>query len=178
MRKNYISSALDELFAGGLADQSTDGGRSESGRENLFGRVSYGFMQKYLLDFNFRYDGSSNFPKGKQFGFFPGVSVAWRLSQENFLKNADFINDLKIRASIGQIGNDAVAAFQHLRLYTLGNTGMSFGQTPVATNGLVPGVSPNPNITWEVGTTRNIGLDGSLLNGLLGFTVDLFKHLP
>ena len=176
MRKNYISSALDELFAGGLADQSTNGGRSESGRENLFGRVSYGFMQKYLLDFNFRYDGSSNFPKGKQFGFFPGVSVAWRLSQENFLKNADFIDNLKIRASIGQIGNDAVAAFQHLRLYTLGNTGMSFGQTPVATNGLVPGVSPNPNITWEVGTTRNIGLDGSLLNGLLGFTVDLFKQ--
>src|SRR5665648_617620 len=175
-RKNYISKAIDELFAGSLIDQSTGGVRSESGRQNLFGRISYGFREKYLIDFNYRYDGSSNFPKGKRFGFFPGASVAWRVSQENFMKNASFINNLKLRASVGKIGNDAIAAFQNLMLYTLGNTGMSFGSSPVATNGLIAGVTPNPNITWEVGTTANIGMDASFWNGLLGFTVDLFKQ--
>lgn len=175
-RKNFISPTLDELFGGSLLDQSTAGGRSVGARQNLFGRVSYNFMEKYLIDFNYRYDGSSNFPKGKQFGFFPGVSVAWRLSQEKFLKNASFIDNLKLRASAGQMGNDAIAPFQNLRLYTLGNTGMSFGSPPVATNGFVDGVSPNPNITWEVATVKNIGLDASLWKGLLGLTVDVFKQ--
>ena len=111
---------------------------------------------KYLVDFNYRYDGSSNFPEGKQFGFFPGVSAGWRISQENFMKNnVTFIDNLKLRASVGKIGNDAIAAFQHLRLYTLGNTGMSYGLPQVAENGLVAGVTPNPNITWEVATTAN-----------------------
>ncbi|MEO5996379.1 MAG: TonB-dependent receptor [Chitinophagaceae bacterium] len=175
-RKNYISTAIDELFAGSLVDQSAGGGRSENSRKNLFGRVSYSFMDKYLVDFNYRYDGSSNFPKGKQFGFFPGVSAAWRVSQENFMKSVDFVNDLKVRGSIGQIGNDAIAAFQDLRLYTLGNTGMSFGSTPVASNGLIAGVTPNPNITWEVGTTSDIGIDATFWKGLLGLTVDVFKQ--
>jgi TonB-linked SusC/RagA family outer membrane protein len=175
-RKNYISTAIDELFAGGLVDQSTGGQRSESGRKNLFGRISYGFMDKYLLDFNFRYDGSSNFPKGKQWGFFPGVSVAWRVSQEKFMENVNFVQNLKLRASIGKMGNDAIAPFQDLRLYTLGNTGMSYGSPPIATNGLIAGVTPNPNITWEIATITNLGLDASLWKGLLGVTVDLFKQ--
>lgn len=175
-RKNYVSTAIDELFAGSLVDQSTNGSRSEAGRENLFGRVSYGFQDKYLVDFNFRYDGSSNFPKGKQWGFFPGVSAAWRISQENFMKNVSFVRDLKLRGSIGKMGNDAISPFQNLRLYTLGNTGMSFGEPRVASNGLVTGVTPNPNITWEVAKTSNIGIDASFWNGLLGLTVDVFKQ--
>lgn len=175
-RKNYLSSAIDEIFAGGLVDQMTGGTRSESGRKNLFGRVSYGFMEKYLLDFNFRYDGSSNFPKGKQWGFFPGVSVAWRLSEEQFLSSFEPLDNLKLRASIGKIGNDAISAFQNLRLFTLGTTGMPFGDPQVATLGLVQGVTPNPNITWEVATTWNIGADASFWNGLIGLEADVFKQ--
>lgn len=176
-RKNFLSNSIDEIFAGSLVDQSTGGTRSESGRKNVFGRVSYGFMDRYLLDFNFRYDGSSNFPKGKQWGFFPGVSIAWRVSQEDFMKNiASFIDNFKLRASVGQIGNDAISAFQNLRLFTLGNTGMSFGQTPIATQGLVQGVTPNPNITWEVATTWNFGLDVSFWKGLLGVEADVFTQ--
>jgi TonB-linked SusC/RagA family outer membrane protein len=175
-RKDFISTTIDELFAGSLVDQAANGIRSESGRKNLFGRISYSFQDKYLIDFNARYDGSSNFPRGKQFGFFPGVSAAWRVSQENFMKDNSFIDNLKIRASIGQIGNDAIAAFQDLRLYSIGNTGMSFGSTPVALNGLVAGVTPNPNITWEVATMTNIGVDATFWNGLFGFTVDVFKQ--
>lgn len=176
-RRNFISPAIDELFAGSLVDQGTDGGRSESGRKNYFGRFSYGFEEKYLLDFNYRYDGSSNFPKGKQFGFFPGVSLAWRVSQEKFVKNNfSFIDNLKLRASIGKMGNDAIAPFQYLRSYFLGSSGMVFGADQTPTSGLVAGVSPNPNITWEVSTTSNIGLDASFWNGLLGFTVDVFQQ--
>ena len=176
-RKDFISTTIDQLFAGSLVDQVANGTGSESGRKNIFGRISYSFQDKYLIDFNARYDGSSNFPKGKQFGFFPGVSAAWRVSQENFIKNnASIINDLKLRASIGQIGNDAIAAFQDLRLYSIGNTGMGFGANPVALNGLVAGVTPNPNITWEVATMANIGIDATLWDGLLGLTVDVFKQ--
>lgn len=175
-RKDYISTTIDELFAGSLVDQSTGGTRSESGRKNVFGRVSYNFMEKYLLDLNVRYDGSSNFPEGKQWGLFPGISLAWRVSQENFMKDITAIDNLKLRASIGKIGNDAISAFQNLRLYTMGNTGMSFGQTLIASQGLAFGVTPNPNITWEVATTWNVGLDASLWNGLLGIEGDIFKQ--
>ncbi len=176
-RRDFISSEIDELFAGSPSNQQTDGTASETGRENLFGRLHYDFKQKYLMDFNFRYDGSSNFPKGKRFGFFPGVSVGWRISEENFLKNTfDFVENLKLRASIGQMGNDRISPFQFLRLYNLGNKGYNFGQPPGLSLGLVPGVSPNPNITWEVATASDIGLDGELWNGLLGFTIDFFKQ--
>lgn len=176
-RRNFISPELDQLFAGSLEDQEADGTAFETGRRNFFGRVHYDFTGKYLLDFNFRYDGSSNFPKGRRYGFFPGLSVAWRLSQENFIKDKlSFINDLKLRASIGQMGNDRINPFQFIRLYNLTNKGYNFGQPPTQSLGLTAGVTPNPNVTWEVATISNLGLDGTFWNGLLGFTVDVFKQ--
>ncbi len=176
-RQNFSSSALDQLFAGSLTGQTANGSASESGRENLFGRVNYGFKEKYLVDFNFRYDGSSNFPKAKRWGFFPGASVAWRISQEDFMKNnAGFVDNLKLRASYGQIGNDQIAAFQWLSTYSLGSRGYSFGLSPIQSLGLIAGVTPNSYITWEVAEISNIGMDATLWNGLFGFTIDLFKQ--
>lgn len=176
-RKDYLSSALNQLFAGSLSGMSSNGTASETARQNLFGRISYSFKDKYLIDFNFRYDGSSNFPKGHRWGFFPGGSFAWRISEENFMKNnLGFINNLKLRASYGQIGNDQVPPFQWLSTYSFGSAGYTFGMSPVTYLELVAGVMPNPNITWEVAKISNIGLDGSLWGGLLGFTVDLFKQ--
>lgn len=176
-RTDYYSTALDQMFAGGLTNQVANGSASESSRQNYFGRISYGFRERYLLDFNFRYDGSSNFPGDKRWGFFPGGSVAWRISKENFIQdNVSFIDDLKIRASYGQIGNDAVPSFQWLSTYSLGSTGYTFGMTPVTTPGLVAGVTPNPAITWEIAEIMNGGVDGTFWNGLLGFTIDVFKQ--
>ena len=175
-RKDFLSTQIDEIFAGSLVNQVTAGTRSESGRKNFFGRINYNYLEKYLLDFNFRYDGSYAFPQGKQWGFFPGVSVAWRVSQENFMKNLTFVDNVKLRASIGKIGNDAISAFQYLRLFTLGNTGLPYGQTQVSAQGLVAGVTPNPNITWEVATSYNVGMDASFWKGLLGFDLDIFKQ--
>jgi len=176
-RTEYYSTVLDQMFAGGLSNQVANGSASESSRQNYFGRISYGFRERYLLDFNFRYDGSSNFPENKRWGFFPGGSVAWRISKENFIQdNISFIDDLKIRASYGQIGNDAVPSFQWLSTYALGSTGYTFGATPVTTLGLVAGVTPNASITWEVAEIMNGGVDGTFWNGLLGFTIDVFKQ--
>ena len=176
-RTDYYSTVLDQLFAGGLTNQVANGSASESARQNYFGRISYGFRERYLLDFNFRYDGSSNFPEDKRWGFFPGGSVAWRISKENFIRdNVGFITDLKIRASYGQIGNDLVPSFQWLSTYSLGSTGYTFGKTPVTTLGLRAGVTPNQSITWEVAEIMNAGIDGNFWDGLLGFTIDVFKQ--
>lgn len=176
-RQGYLSSALDELFAGGLTNQQTTGFSAVNTRNNLFGRLSYGYQSKYLLDLNFRYDGSSNFPAGNRYGFFPGASAAWRLSQENFIsENLSFVNELKLRASYGKIGNDRILPFQDLVLYNLGNTGYNFGWPSASSQGLVAGVSPNPNVTWEVLETSNFGLDGALWNDLFGFSIDVFQQ--
>lgn len=176
-RRDFISTELDQLFAGSLINQEADGTASLTGRRNFFGRVHYDFSGKYLLDFNFRYDGSSNFPEGKRYGFFPGISAAWRISKEKFIENNfSFIDNLKLRASIGQVGNDRIAAFQFLRLYTLTSRGYNFGNPSIQSLGLTAGVTPNPDVTWEVATIKNLGLDGTFWNGLLGFTIDVFKQ--
>jgi len=175
-RVNFPTSAIAELFAGSATNQTNSGSSGETARQDIFGRVSYDFKSKYLMDFNFRYDGSPNFPPGKRFGFFPGVSAKWRISQEKFIKEKfRFIDELAIRASYGTIGNDQVPAFQYLSLYNF-TSGYNFGQTLTNSSGLVAGVSPNPNITWEVAKLSNLGLEGSLWKGLLGFEVEVFKQ--
>lgn len=173
-RKDFVSGAIQELFAGSGNNQEAYGTSSETGRSNLIGRFSYNFQEKYLIDVNARYDGSYAFPKGKRWGFFPGVSVAWRLSEESFMEDINFVNDLKLRGSFGKMGNDRVASFQFLALNALNPIGTHFGGGVQAI--VIPGVSPNPNITWEVATTTNIGLDGLFSNDRLGFSVDVFKQ--
>lgn len=179
-RLNYTSAAIDELFAGSLNQDNwlTDGSASESSRQNYFGRVSYSAFSKYLLQFNFRYDGSSIFPKGNRFGFFPGASAGWRLSEESFVP--EVFSDLKLRVSWGILGNDRVSPFQFLQAFSLpsglsGNTGgYVIGGEDVQT--LVPGVAPNPNITWEKTESLDFGLEGSLFEGRLGFVFDYFRQ--
>ncbi|WP_242202016.1 SusC/RagA family TonB-linked outer membrane protein [Aestuariivivens insulae] len=179
-RLNFDSAAIDELFAGSLNqdDWVTDGSASETSRQNYFGRVSYSAFSKYLFQFNFRYDGSSIFPKGKRFGFFPGASAGWRLSEESFIP--EVFSDLKLRASWGILGNDRVDPFQFLQSFSFpsgfgdNSGGYVIGGQDVQT--LVPDVAPNRNITWEKTENFDIGLEGSLFNGKLGFAFDYFKQ--
>lgn len=118
-RQDFISTAIDEIFAGDINSATNDGKASETARMNYFGRLDYDYAGKYLFQFNWRYDGSENFPAGKRFGFFPGVSVGWRVSEEKFWKeNVSWMDYLKVRASWGQMGNDKVDAFQYLTAYT------------------------------------------------------------
>ena len=176
--EKYDSDILDEFFAGN-ADKSyykIGGYASETARRSFFGRVGYDYKSKYLFQALVRWDGSENFPKEHRWGVFPGASVGWRLSEEPFIKdNYPWITNLKIRGSYGEQGNDQVDAFQYLSTYeytTSTSYRALYGNKEV--NYIIPDGVPNPNITWEVARTWNVGLDGSLWNGLLGFEFEVF----
>lgn len=175
-RRDYMAQAIDELFAGSDVNQRADGLSSENARRNFLGRLSYNYKEKYLVDFNYRYDGSYRFPKGKRWGFFPGVSVAYRISEEDFMGDNSFFDDLKIRASYGKMGNDAIAPFQYLQSYNLRTSGVYFGDPVIPHPVIWGGVAPNPDVTWEVATMNNIGLDALIFNQSLGITLDAFQQ--
>ena len=174
-RMNFVTSNIDQMFAGDQKSQTNDGTASESARVNFFGRLDYDYDSKYLFQFNWRYDGSENFPKGKRFGFFPGVSLGWRISEESFWKDKiSAVDYLKLRASWGQMGNDRVNPFQYMTTYTYANPGILGGTSPKPMTGIWQSRTPNPNITWEVATTYNIGLEARFLK-YFNFELDVFK---
>lgn len=175
-RENFLSSNLDYMFAGGDKNKTNDGKGSVSARQNIFGRVNYGYQNKYLLEATLRYDGSQNFANDVRWGLFPGVSAGWRLSQENFMKNAKSVDELKLRASWGKLGNDRVDPFQYLSTFTLGDGGV-FGEDPTMNQGFYPGRMANPNITWEIVETTNVGVDASFWKGMLSFSAQYFYSL-
>lgn len=170
-REGYISSAIDQIFAGGDLNKNNGGAASESARLGYVGRVNYNFDEKYLVQANFRYDGSYNFPKDKRWGFFPAFSVGWRINNESFLKDIDFISNLKLRASYGEYGNDRVSPYQYLSGYNYGS-GSIFGNG--YNTGITESVIPNPNITWETAISKNIGLDFGIFNGKVSGEFDYF----
>lgn len=182
-RQDYVSKEIDELFAGDSKDQINDGTSSESARQNYFGRLDYGYAEKYLVQFNWRYDGSQNFPKGKRFGFFPGVSIGWRASEEAFWKeNLSKIDYFKIRASYGQLGNDKIRYngtdqhYTYLTNYTFGQNGIFGGGSPEEYTGIVQVQTGNPNVTWEVATMYNLGIDAKMFDSAVSLSVDIFKQ--
>lgn len=175
-RKNFVSTAIDQINVGSNApaDRNNSGTASASAYNNYFGRLNYDFSGKYLFEFLFRYDGSQIFPEGERYGFFPGFSAGWRLSEEDFIqKTLPFVNHLKLRVSHGQIGNDRVGQYQYLQSFSFGDNYV-FGGNDVP--GIFPNTMPNPNITWEVSKKTDFGLEASLWKGLLGMELTLFKE--
>ncbi len=181
-RRNYfISSAVDQLFAGSSDSKNStvDGKGEETGRISYIGRLNYGYDDKYLVEASFRYDGSVNFAPKNRWGFFPSASLAWRVSEEKFFKeNVRFMNYLKLRTSIGLLGNDrivlkdknAVSGWQWMQRYNLVD-GAYFGSL---SSGVAADVIPNVDITWEKSLTYNFGLDATFLNNKLSLNVDAF----
>lgn len=176
-RRYFVSTAIDQLFAGGDLDKDNTGTASQTARLNYFGRINYNYQQKYLIEFVWRYDGSYIFPAEKRFGFFPGISAGWKISDENFWKNnVSIINDLKLRASWGKTGNDLITPYQYLASYSLSNRTYVFNTT-VEAKLLSELRIPNPNVTWEVAQQTNIGFDGHMLNNKFFFSFDYFRNL-
>lgn len=176
-RKNiFISSIIDQMFAGSSdSKESTVGGSgSETGRISYVGRLNYAYDQKYLLEASFRYDGSVNFAPKNRWGFFPSASAAWRISEEDFFKNnVSWTDYLKLRASVGLLGNDAVGGWQWMQRYNL----VSGAQYGSLTSGVEANVIPNEDITWEKSFTVNGGFDAGFLNNKLNVTVDgFYRH--
>jgi len=150
------------------------GNGSETARISYAGRANYSYAKKYLLEVSFRYDGSVKFAPSKRWGFFPSVSGGWRISEEGFFKdNINFIDNLKLRASFGLLGNDAVGGWQWAQRYQL-TSGAQFGSL---SQGVTTGAIPNTSITWEKSASYNMGLDAGFFNNRLTFIFDgFYRH--
>jgi len=173
-RKYYISSIIQTMNAGNAKDQSLEGNASIYARKSWIGRATYDYKGKYLAEIVFRADGSLKFPETKRWGYFPGVLLGWRASEETFWKeNIAFANYFKLRASYGKMGMDPGAAYQFMNKYNL-STGMTFGTSGAIGTAVGPPVIANPNITWETQTTYNVGFDSKFLNDLITLDAEFF----
>ncbi|PXX31181.1 TonB-dependent receptor [Arenibacter sp. ARW7G5Y1] len=163
-RSGFLSAEIPEFdLGGGDPTQSSNNGYSQKfTRENYFGRISYDFAQKYLLELQARYDGSSRFAKDSRFGFFPSVSGGWRLSEEEWFKS-ESINNFKIKATYGLLGNDRIDAFQYLNTFGLRPTDfVDQNQNPLPI--FIIAQLANPAITWEKAKKLDVGLDIGLFD--------------
>jgi len=168
---------MDELSLGSTDKTNFDnsGGSSGNAQTGLVYRVGYAYADKYLLELGGRYDGHYYFAPGKQFEFFPAVSAGWRLSEETFIRNNfKWIDNMKLRASYGKSGNLAGNPFQFLSSYGLNSSYVFGGSSPYQVQGVFERSEPNRNITWETALKTDIGMEGSLWHGKLGFELDYF----
>ena len=147
--------------------------------QGLVGRATYGYDDRYLAEVNFGYNGSENFMKGKRFGFFPAFSVGWRISNEEFMqKYSNWLNNLKIRASYGQVGNDiyqvggVTQRFLYEETWNQISNDYYFGNT--GQTGIYEAQYPNYGVTWERAHKYNVGIELGLWNGLLNGNIDFF----
>ena len=174
-RDHFASNQVDELFAGGDLGKTSSGTAWVVARQNYFTRINYAFQDKYLLEFVGRLDGSYIFPPSHRFGFFPAVSLGWRISDEPFFRDhVSLFDDLKLRASWGKTGNDRIPAWQYLPTFGFGGGYVFGGNTEVKS--IFQTRTPNPVITWEVAKQFDVGLDGTLLQHRLSVVLDYFRE--
>jgi TonB-linked SusC/RagA family outer membrane protein len=178
-RYSFLSQDVWGLNLGGTGNTWTGGGGSQWAIRSLFSRLSYGFKNKYLLDATVRYDGSSRFAPDKRWGLFPGVSLAWRVSEEPFARrHLGFFDDLKLRASYGETGNQAgINLYDYLQLISIGRQWpyppyYPFGQGGQDQSAYLSGMV-STNRTWETIATTNLGLDAMLFSRV-NVTFDYF----
>ncbi|GGZ12980.1 SusC/RagA family TonB-linked outer membrane protein [Echinicola pacifica] len=175
-RERFSTNVLQELNAGSPAVQNASGTSSEWAIQSFFGRLGYNYNEKYLLEMNLRYDGTSRLSPDERWGAFPSISAGWRLTEESFIKDADlsWLDDLKFRASYGELGNQNIGTYpyQDILVFT--------GAYPFDNNDLATGVAQtrlsNSSIKWETTKITDIGMDLSILRGL-NITVDWYRKV-
>lgn len=173
-RRNY-NLLIDEIDMGSSssADMTTRGTSDQARQLGLVYRVAYDYAEKYLFEASGRYDGHYYFAPDQRFGFFPAFSAGWRISEENFLKSKfNWLDNLKIRASYGEVGALAGSPFQYLSTYNVSGPGYVIGGNAVQV--VTERAEPNPLITWERARKTDIGLEVSLFNSFLDLEVDYF----
>ena len=178
-RSNYTNTAIEQIIAGDNTTSIADGTASEMGRASWIGRLNYSYKNRYLLETIFRADASARFPKHHRWGYFPSVSLGWVMSEESFMNRLSFIDNLKLRASYGESGDDAVglnAANEFPYLSGYGFDGQ-YRLGDVTYSGLYVTGLANPALTWEKMKIYNGGVDFSFLSRKLYGSVDAFYRL-
>lgn len=170
-RNQFTTNLLRELNAGPSAGMTNNGTSSEWAIRSLYGNINYDYQDKYLFGTSIRYDGTSRLPKDTRWGLFYSFSGGWRISKESFLQTIGWIDDLKLRASWGQLGNQNIGTYPYQS--TLDNRDYAFG------NAVAPGYSAStlvdPSLTWETTRVLDIGIDLAVLNNRLSFSADWFN---
>lgn len=166
-KKNFTSNDIQNLSQGDDKTSSTTGWKDASSLLSYFGRFNYNYADRYLATFTLRADGSSKFGPQNKWGYFPSGSLAWRISNEKFMKNVDAISNLKLRLGYGLVGNQAIGTY----LY---GSSLITVLTPFGTAYRMEKIS-NPNLKWEATAQYNLGVDLSLFYGRVDLSIDLYS---
>lgn len=172
-RERIYNNNFRQLALGDPSTSTNSGGAADWALMSYFGRATYNYNEKYLIESSLRYDGSSRFAKGNKWGLFPAVSVGWLISKESFMESIKGVKNIKLRASYGTLGNQDIGLFKYV-------SSVSSGWDYTFDGELVPGYNsstyPNTDITWEKTTTLNVGTDFSFLlyGGNMDFTFDWY----
>jgi TonB-linked SusC/RagA family outer membrane protein len=180
------NSTRDLAKVSNLQLNANGNGRRISSLASEFARLTYQYADKYMITGTIRRDGSSKFAKGNKYGTFPSAAIGWRIKNESFLRDVNFLEDLKLRASWGRVGNQSsIPDFQYLAYYDgnypsningggADNFGYPFGK--IYQNGYGPVQPANPELRWETDEQLDIGLDAAFLSGALTFSVELYNR--
>lgn len=174
--REYDFYTNDQINQAGLNNQTTDGYEEQRASQSLIGRFTYDFKSKYMLEYAFRYDGSYRYHPDRRWGFFPVLSAGWRISEEEFMKNIDFLSNLKLKASYGQVGEDAGQPFQYVQGFsTSGGGGYEFVDGTWLTGASSPAIV-NEKLTWFTSTILNLGIELGFFNNRLNIEANVYQR--
>lgn len=176
LARQYTFYTTDQINQASVNNQTNSGIEEERANLSLIGRMNYDYKGKYLLEALFRYDGSYRYHPDQRWGFFPGVSAGWRISEEDFMRDVEWLSNLKLRGSYGILGTDAGIPFQYVTGFSLsGGGGYEFVDGTWTEGAAAPALT-NKNLTWYKSKTINLGVDLGLLNNRIGFEFDVYQR--
>lgn len=176
LRRLYNFYTIDQINAASANNMTNSGGEGQSASQAVLGRFNYDYDKKYLLEFAFRYMGTYAYPPETRWGFFPIISGGWRVSEENFMRSVPFISNLKLRASYGEVGEQAGGPFQWIQGFSLGGGGQYEFENGSATTGAAAPGLVNPSLTWVTAKTADIGIELGLWNNKLTFEAAIYRR--
>ena len=165
-RSDYLFNTIHELNMGDASTAKNSSGRGSSAIESYYGRLNYGYDDRYLLTFTLRGDGSSSFGPANRWGIFPSVALAWKINNERFLKNVEWLNNLKLRMGWGLVGNQSASSYAYG--VTMSSAASIWG------TGFYAGNYPNDKLKWEETKAYNVGLDFNLFDNRVEFIFDTY----
>ena len=176
-RRDFSNFVLPQLNFGDTKDQLAQGSTSKTGFKSWVGKFTYDYRGRYMIEYDFRYDGSYRYSPKKRWGFFPVVSAGWRVSDEPWLKQfkPEWLTNLKLRGSYGEVGTDAGSAFQYFSGFMLNSGGYEFNDGAWVSGARAPGIT-NEDLTWYKSKMLDFGIDAGFFDNRLNVTFDLYRR--